>query len=239
MVFFGSFLLLFVHNQRPRLDTMRFVGNMLPSWLPNEIKDVQELAAQSIAQKIIREPVEYQSNSVDELKIMVNTSFTCFPASMNAKLQQSDKSASIPPTSSFFSQFFSVNSKIKSSRKSKRGLAPLVLVHGFDSSCFEFRRIAPLLNERRDVYAIDILGWGFNDHSGVKDFSPAAKINHLREFIKTKIDGPCILVGASLGGAIAIILAVDSPELVEKVVLIDAQGFIDGKEKTDTPDFLA
>lgn len=36
------------------------------------------------------------------------------------------------------------------------------------------------------------------------------------------------LVGASLGGAIALDFAFEFPEAIERLVLIDAQGFIDG-----------
>lgn len=37
-----------------------------------------------------------------------------------------------------------------------------------------------------------------------------------------------VLVGGSLGGAIALDFALEYPQAVEKIVLIDAQGFIDG-----------
>ena len=37
-----------------------------------------------------------------------------------------------------------------------------------------------------------------------------------------------MVVGTSLGGAIAMDFAVEYPEAVEKLVLVDAQGFIDG-----------
>jgi pimeloyl-ACP methyl ester carboxylesterase len=116
---------------------------------------------------------------------------------------------------------------------------PIVLIHGFDSSCLEFRKIATLLNKQRDVYAIDILGWGFNDHSNITDFTPESKIQHLKQFIENIVGRPCILVGASLGGAIGIIMTAEYPELVKKLVLIDAQGFIDGKGPSDLPNFLA
>jgi hypothetical protein len=75
---------------------------------------------------------------------------------------------------------------------------PLVLLHGFDSSCLEFRRLAPLLAENVRVYIPDILGWGFSDISNVKNFSPEAKMEHLMEFVKQVVGEPCILVGASL-----------------------------------------
>ena len=44
----------------------------------------------------------------------------------------------------------------------------LVLVHGFDSSALEFRRLLPEL-ERRGVraYAYDVAGWGLTEPTGV------------------------------------------------------------------------
>ena len=110
--------------------------------------------------------------------------------------------------------------------ESKTKGTPIVMLHGFDSSAIEYRRLAPLLTQQRDVYIPDILGWGFSDHTDVKSFTPAAKMAHLKSFITEIVGEPCIIVGASLGGAIAILLATESPELVEKVVLIDAQVLI-------------
>jgi pimeloyl-ACP methyl ester carboxylesterase len=112
------------------------------------------------------------------------------------------------------------------------GCTPIVLLHGFDSNCLEFRHLAPLLhngagndpNNTRTVYAPDILGWGFGDYSTAVDFSPQSKIQHLKAFIEQVVQEPCILVGASLGGGVAINLATEvCPELVSKLVLIDPQ----------------
>lgn len=59
--------------------------------------------------------------------------------------------------------------------------------------------------------------------------NPEAKRTHLKEFWKQAMGGrPMVLVGASLGGAIALDFAHEFPEAVKKLVLIDAQGFIDG-----------
>ena len=58
----------------------------------------------------------------------------------------------------------------------------------------------------------------------MQDFSPSAKLLHMRAFLAQVVRRPCILVGTSLGGAIAINLAAEvCPEQVERVVLIDAQ----------------
>jgi pimeloyl-ACP methyl ester carboxylesterase len=37
---------------------------------------------------------------------------------------------------------------------------PLVVIHGFDSSCLEFRRLMPELERRGiEAYALDVFGW--------------------------------------------------------------------------------
>jgi len=44
------------------------------------------------------------------------------------------------------------------------GVPPVVILHSFDSSCLEWRRVVPLLEESStEAYALDILGWGFTD----------------------------------------------------------------------------
>lgn len=99
--------------------------------------------------------------------------------------------------SSVFSIPFLAKSLFASSRPSN---PPIVLLHGFDSSCLEFRKLAPLLAETADceVYAPDILGWGFLDHSNVTSFTPDAKIQHLASFLTQVVKRPCVVVGASL-----------------------------------------
>ena len=108
--------------------------------------------------------------------------------------------------------------------------APFVLLHGFDSSCLEYRRLFPKLAAVTETWAVDLLGWGFTDaqDGGIGDYSPEAKRAHLYAFWKANIGRPMVLCGASLGGAAAIDFATNHPEAVEKLVLVDAQGFIEG-----------
>jgi len=146
------------------------------------------------------------------------------------------------PVPETVSSEFVISTYVRFAAREKNSDVPIVLLHGFDSSCLEFRRLGPILaaKSKRDVIALDILGWGFNDHTSVKSFGPAEKIAHLVSFLNEISGGKgCILGGASLGGAIAIILAVKNPEIVKKLVLIDAQGFIDGDGPKEIPDFVA
>lgn len=128
------------------------------------------------------------------------------------------------------------------STKGKSKLPPIIMLHGFDSSCLEYRRLGSRLAAQGiDAYAVDILGWGFTQLEGIDDFSANAKVEALNGFVNTVV-GPntkfCV-AGASLGGAAAIELA-SSNENCEGMVLIDAQGFVDGVGPMSMlPKFLA
>lgn len=119
--------------------------------------------------------------------------------------------------------------------------APVMLLHGFDSSLLEWRYSYPLLEKAGvETWALDILGWGFSNAEGVKSYNVAAKREHLYEFWKTHVKRPMVLVGPSLGGAAAIDLAVAHPEAVAKLVLVSAQGYTEGVGEMATfPKLLA
>jgi pimeloyl-ACP methyl ester carboxylesterase len=129
----------------------------------------------------------------------------------------------------------------------------LILLHGFDSSGLEYRRLGPQLAERGiDAYAVDILGWGFTQLSDVSSFSANSKVEALKSFVQTLLgpSTPFVVAGASLGGAAAIELAAalsknrddddyddtfktsssssSSSSPCVGLILIDAQGFVDG-----------
>lgn len=107
---------------------------------------------------------------------------------------------------------------------------PIVLVHGFDSSCLEYRRLGPKLAALGiDTYAVDLLGWGYSQLEGVESFSAQAKVDALKGFwTAVGNDAPVCVAGASLGGAAAIEFASANPDVVKGSVFIDAQGFVDG-----------
>jgi pimeloyl-ACP methyl ester carboxylesterase len=110
--------------------------------------------------------------------------------------------------------------------------SPIVLLHGFDSSLFEFRRLLPQLGQDYPTWAIDLLGFGFTDRgTGIAagiEFTPATIKTHLYATWQQLIQRPMVLVGASMGGAAAIDFALTYPEAVERLVLIDGAGFAKG-----------
>ncbi|PRQ40660.1 putative 2-hydroxy-6-oxonona-2,4-dienedioate hydrolase [Rosa chinensis] len=113
--------------------------------------------------------------------------------------------------------------------------SPVVLLHGFDSSCLEWRYTYPLLEEAGlETWAVDILGWGFSDLERLPPCNVASKRDHFFQLWKSYIKKPMILVGPSLGAAVAIDFAATYPEAVERLVLIDASVYTEGTENQPT-----
>ncbi|KAL0327127.1 UNVERIFIED_CONTAM: hypothetical protein Sangu_1790700 [Sesamum angustifolium] len=113
--------------------------------------------------------------------------------------------------------------------KTQLDMSPLVLLHGFDSSCLEWRYTLPLLEDAGlETWAIDVLGWGFSDLEKLPSCSVASKRDHLYQFWKSYIKRPMTLVGPSLGAAVAIDFVIKYPEAVDKLILIDASVYAEG-----------
>lgn len=101
---------------------------------------------------------------------------------------------------------------------------PLLCLHGFDSSCFEFRRLLPQLAAHTEVRALDCLGFGFTERRLDLDYSPEAIRAHLYACWRQWYRQPILLAGASMGGAVAIDFALHYPEAVKGLVLLDGAG---------------
>ncbi len=99
---------------------------------------------------------------------------------------------------------------------------PLVLLHGLGSSCQDWEYQIPEFSRRYRVIAPSLRGFGETEipdgpHS-VKTWSEdvVALIRHLDV-------GPVHLLGFSMGGAISFQLAVDHPQMLRKLVIVNSQ----------------
>jgi pimeloyl-ACP methyl ester carboxylesterase len=114
------------------------------------------------------------------------------------------------------------------------GTAPaVILLHGFDSNCLEYRRLRAALADAPLVcYFVDILGWGFTAKPEGISYGVDAKRAHLHAWRQSVIGSgePVVVAGSSIGGAVALDYALTYPDGVAGLVLIDAQAYTDKEE---------
>lgn len=97
----------------------------------------------------------------------------------------------------------------------------LVLIHGFTASLFVWHKVAPLLADAGfHVVAVDLVGFGYSEKPRWFDYSIPSQAHMVSRFMNTLGIGRATLVGSSYGGAVAMNIALDHPEYVEKLVLI-------------------
>ena len=97
---------------------------------------------------------------------------------------------------------------------------PLVLIHGYGVSGQMWSRCLPYLARERQVYMVDLPGHGRSTMSGAWRLRDVAPV--LAQWLRTLALPPAALLGHSMGGAIAVHLAAHAPELIERLVLVDA-----------------
>jgi pimeloyl-ACP methyl ester carboxylesterase len=104
------------------------------------------------------------------------------------------------------------------------GEQAILLIHGFDSSVLEYRYLLPVLAEKYTVWAVDLLSFGFTERPENLAFNPDTIKAHLYSFWQQKIQRPVMIVGASMGGAVALDFALAYPDAVSRIALLDSAG---------------
>lgn len=101
---------------------------------------------------------------------------------------------------------------------------PLVLLHGWLMSHWYFRHIVAPLAREREVIAIDLPGHGESDRPSPACFGydSAAYADVVAEVLDRLRLDRVDLLGASMGGGVALALAARRPERVGRLVLVDA-----------------
>lgn len=96
---------------------------------------------------------------------------------------------------------------------------PLVILHGLLGSSRNWGAIATKLGETRRVMAVDMPNHGASPWTEIMDYPFMAA--EVARFIETQAGGRAAVVGHSMGGKAAMLLALSRPELVEKLVVVD------------------
>ena len=105
----------------------------------------------------------------------------------------------------------------------------LILLHGGGAGADSFGNWRGCLNsfaEHYHVYAVDMIGFGFTDKPAPQDYSYSqqARNEHIIAVIEALGLSSVSLIGNSMGGCTSMGVAVERPDLVNKLVLMGSAG---------------
>jgi pimeloyl-ACP methyl ester carboxylesterase len=105
-----------------------------------------------------------------------------------------------------------------------KGKETILMIHGLGSYLPAWKKNISELSKYYRVIAVDLPGYGKSSklpHSGLMSFYAGV----IAEFIQKLDLGPVNLAGHSMGGQISMVLALEKPELVKRLILVDPAGF--------------
>jgi pimeloyl-ACP methyl ester carboxylesterase len=103
----------------------------------------------------------------------------------------------------------------------------ILLVHGLGQTGFrDWMGLIPRLEQQYHVIALDLPGFG---HSAKPEgrFTPTNYAEVLHSLVKRYAKGKAIVVGHSMGGAVALRYSATYPEEVSQLILVDAAGILE------------
>jgi pimeloyl-ACP methyl ester carboxylesterase len=102
---------------------------------------------------------------------------------------------------------------------------PLLLVHGLGSQGADWANLIPqLIDGGHRVYALDLLGYGLSSQPKDAQYSIADQARMVEGFLDSQHLSQVDLAGWSMGGWIAMRVALQQPERIRRLVLLDSAG---------------
>jgi len=96
---------------------------------------------------------------------------------------------------------------------------PLVLLHGFLGSSDNWRAMRKRFAVKYKVFSVDQRNHGNSPHSSMMNY--IVMTEDLREFLSEQGLSNVCLLGHSMGGKVAMQFATESPEWIDKLVIVD------------------
>jgi pimeloyl-ACP methyl ester carboxylesterase len=99
---------------------------------------------------------------------------------------------------------------------------PVVFIHGLVASSASWEKVIKAAAGGRRAIAVDLPGSGFSDRPWPYDYSVGGQSANLLRFLEVRGITRAVLVGNSLGGAVALVTAAARRDRVGGLVLVDA-----------------
>jgi pimeloyl-ACP methyl ester carboxylesterase len=105
---------------------------------------------------------------------------------------------------------------------------PLVLLHTLRTQLDMFQKVIPELSKNFEIYALDYPGHGFSDIPKV-EYTPELFISSVAGFLEhVKVENATV-VGESIGGSIALVLAARHNPRVQRVIAVNPYDYDQGR----------
>jgi len=102
---------------------------------------------------------------------------------------------------------------------------PIVLLHGTSASLHTWEGWVGVLGRTRRVITMDLPGFGLTGPDPEGDYRAARYVRFVTGLLDALGVRHCVIGGNSLGGEIAWNVAVDAPQRVSALILVDAAGY--------------
>jgi pimeloyl-ACP methyl ester carboxylesterase len=124
------------------------------------------------------------------------------------------------------SKFIEVNDVTVHYKQMGTGERTFILLHGFGASAYSWREVMDDFAQRGRVIAYDRPAFGLTERPMPEDWTEnpygmKANVELLRELLNEFGIEKAILVGNSAGGGVAVAFALEYPERVESLILVD------------------
>jgi pimeloyl-ACP methyl ester carboxylesterase len=102
---------------------------------------------------------------------------------------------------------------------------PIVLIHGTGASLHTFDAWSNGLQKKYRLITMDLPGFGLTGPFPDRNYSMDHYVKFVEKFLDSMGVSKCIIGGNSLGGAVAWQFSAKNPQMVSKLILIDAAGY--------------
>ncbi|MGD8621703.1 MAG: alpha/beta hydrolase [Anaerolineales bacterium] len=132
------------------------------------------------------------------------------------------------------SEFVEVHGLEVHLQQSGEGTPPLILLHGFLASTFTWREVLDPLASDHLVIAFDRPAFGLTERqlppypNGVNPYTPSSQVELSIGLMDTFGVEQAVLVGNSAGGTIAMLTALEHPDRIAALVLVDPAVYTGG-----------
>jgi pimeloyl-ACP methyl ester carboxylesterase len=104
---------------------------------------------------------------------------------------------------------------------------PIVLLHGFPTSSYDWRRFLAPLSEFGRAVAPDLYGFGYSDSPKGAEYTITGYLGFLRQFLSTLKIERFTLIGHDWGGTIGLAFALQNPGSISRLVVMDTPVYSD------------